>query len=102
MAGTELFIATEIITRKTYSETKQTIKNLYITYAPVTKRYGLAVVHRVRRAVIAAAEFYDAKWPTENPDCDKSILCMHEGRHKKGCFAYTVPIRKYARELKNV
>lgn len=94
-------IALEIHIRKQYEKLTATYTNLFNTYTPQAKSYGLAVLDRVRRAIVLLADWLDEKLPTENPDCDKSILCLHEGRHKKGCFAYTVPIKKYSRDLTN-
>lgn len=60
---------------------------------------GKLVCSRVTKAVTTAVEAYDKRFPAENPPCDRTIMCLHEGRHKKGCHGYTIPFHKYARDL---
>lgn len=92
-------IASEIRIRHTYEKSKSNFTQLINRYAPLAYSKSLEQLYRVRRPLVKAIEWLDTVLPTENPACDRSILCMHEGRHLKGCHAYTVPFKKYARGI---
>jgi hypothetical protein len=94
-----VLIYTTILTGRKYYETSHYLLRTYHTYAPLAKSYGVAVLHRVRRAVILAAEWYDTKRPKET-ECSGDLLCERSGkRHKDGCIGRVEPFNSYVRGL---
>jgi hypothetical protein len=45
----------------------------------------LATTAAAEAGTLKFGEIWDASYPTENPICTSSILCLHEGRHKNNC-----------------
>lgn len=97
-----VLIYTTILTGQTYEKTSHYLLRTYHTITPLAKSYGVALLHRIRRAVVVTLEAYDSR-RSQSVECSNDLLCERTGlRHKDGCIGRTEPFTVYAKGLRSI